>query len=625
MSNQNFVLTSAQFNELSSFINTSKLSLEKINSLLSNLQPESQSETQPDESKVITKVLDTSINGLVEENNKSNIEHDSKNTHFNSEKHWWICDSKRFNWVSNRDKLLASFDLNVSSFLDTLGVTQAVVAGGFAVNCLFGFDLDNYTGDLDIFLCKKQTNRGPYYDLKFINECMSENDYTLSFDTELSKPYDLSQHYTTPHDCPEDFKSIEKVVKIYQSLHKVERLLVFSKTVNNVKKTIQVIFTDYNCVKTHIRSFDMSICQTFFDMDSLYIRFKYHILTLERVNVLLKKVDILEDIKYLKRIYKYQSRGFKSYFDIKNSPFVFNKNDKSKAALKYQTINDLLEWKENSPVILFNSLKDRHILSYTRTMPDSTLIVNDTCCITPNGYLNQDLISFKNVKNGFLCQQLIYLVDSSYNILFVKGALMILKSWLERTYGLNMLIQKENVETIKLVKDPVLYLDEVETKLKKIQSSYRVMEDEKLVYSSLASYIRNIFYLLYEPLQLFDNLERIGNPFKHKYSELFNTYIEFIQEKLPIFKETIKQEWGSSSDYTYIQNIVYINYTEPIFKNIKDVRWLLSLMLVYPDLFVFTEKHYKDAVNNNVARDNLYLLKKFLKKDIENDKYADNN
>jgi|688.fasta_scaffold410183_2 hypothetical protein len=182
---------------------------------------------------------------------------------------------------------------------------------------------------------------------------------------------------------------------------------------------------------------------------------------------------------------------------------------------------------------------------------------------------------------------------------------------------------KSTVNT-KLVKDPVLYLDEVETKLKKIQSSYWVSKEQQLAYSSIGSYISNIFRLLYEPLQLFENIERIGNPFKHKYSELFNTYVEFIQEKLPNFKETIKV-WMNYSEYTYIQNIIYINYTEPIFKNIKDVRWLLSLMLVYPDLFVFTEKHYKDAVNNNVARDNLYLLKKFLKKDIENDKYADNN
>ena len=87
MSNQNIVLTSSQFNELSSFINTTKLSLEKINSLLSNLQPETQ--TQSIKSTVNTKLVKDPVLYLDEvetknhtpalsENNLNSIEEQGK-------------------------------------------------------------------------------------------------------------------------------------------------------------------------------------------------------------------------------------------------------------------------------------------------------------------------------------------------------------------------------------------------------------------------------------------------------------------------------------------------------------------------------------------------------------------
>ena len=321
MSSQNLVLASAQFNELSSFINNDKLSLEKINQPLNNSY--------------------VNVDELVKKNNESNICYDSTNpgpgpviTFISSEKQWFICNSNHTNWDSNRDKLLSSFDLkNTTSFLSLLEDTQSIVAGGFAVNCLSGFDLNNYTGDMDIFLTKKGVV-SPYSELDKFKQYFSENGYTLY--TELTKPNDLSQHYTKPQECPISQQTITRVVEAYKSLHKIDRMAIFSKTIDGIQKDIQVIFTEYDCVKAHIRTFDMSVCQTFFDHKNLYTRFKYHILTLERVNVLLKNTNLYEDIKYLKRITKYQSRGFKTYFDI-NTP---------KILLNYDVINNLLEWKE---------------------------------------------------------------------------------------------------------------------------------------------------------------------------------------------------------------------------------------------------------------------------------------
>ena len=320
-STQNIVLSVSQYNELTSFVNNAKNNLEQLNSILSTIKV-------TNENVVSTKdeTTDLSVEEIVKNNEQSNINYDSSNPTIKSEKQWFICNSSgsrapASDWISNRNSLLSQFDLNSSEFLNILEKTNSVVAGGFAVNCLFGFDLNNYNGDMDIFLTENKLKTNVNEEIKLITCYLSKEGYNITLDS-LFKSHDLGQHFGVIQECPKEYEKNQRIMNAYKSLNKISRIVVFSKTINGVQKDIQVIFTEYDCVRSHIRTFDMSICQTFFDHKNLYIRYKYHQLTLNKVNVLLKKnVDIFEDIKYLKRINKYQSRGFKT-FDLEQKPFV---------------------------------------------------------------------------------------------------------------------------------------------------------------------------------------------------------------------------------------------------------------------------------------------------------------
>lgn len=504
-STQNIVLSVSQYNELTSFVNNAKNNLEQLNSLLTSLKVTNEN--------VVSIKDELSVEEIVKNNELSNINYDSSNPTINSEKQWFICNS---DWISNRNSLLSQFELNSSEFLNILEKTNSVVAGGFAVNCLFGFDLNNYNGDMDIFLTNKfWKNDDINEDMKLIICYLSKEGYNITLDSWF-KPHDLGQHFGVIQECPKEYEKNQRIINAYKSLNKISRIVVFSKTINGVQKDIQVIFTEYDCVRSHIRTFDMSICQTFFDHKNLYTRFKYHQLTLNKVNVLLKKnINIFEDIKYLKRINKYQSRGFKT-FDLEQKPFVEIK-----------------------------SLK----------------------------VTNENVVSTKDETS-------------------------------------------ENNE-VSLVKDSVKYLeDKIEKNIEKMISVYNIRNDEiSKDFATLTLFTQEIFRWLKNPLRLFENTERIGNPFKHKYTELFNTYVDILQEKILFFKET-NTDYINNTGFTNLQCTVHSSFMNYVFENIKDIRWLLSLMLVYPDLFKFTDSHYKAAINKNVARDNLYLIKKELKQNL---------
>ena len=116
---------------------------------------------------------------------------------------------------------------------------------------------------------------------------------------------------------------------------------------------------------------------------------------------------------------------------------------------------------------------------------------------------------------------------------------------------------------------------------------------------------------LKEGLELCYDIERIGNPFKQLYTELFNWSVDYL------FKECCKANKKmeeTHKTHTLLQskicNMIQLYFMNPLFDRCKDIRWLLSLMLLYPALFKFTEEHYKSAIQNGVARDNLYCIKK---------------
>lgn len=622
---ENIVLTSAQYNELSSFVESTKSNLEKINSFLSSFKPSSVNVNVNVNSEIKKDVLKE----IVKRNDQSNIDYDSTNPSIKSEKQWYVCKSNETEWIYNREHLLSQFDVHPTTFLQLLEKTKAVVAGGFAVNTLFGFDLNNYNGDMDIFVTEKKWKENS--DLNLFKNYFLLFGYSITLDVDTNSS-NLSENYGVNQECPKDLQKSTRIVEAYKSLNKISRMVVFSKTINGVQKDIQVIFTEYDCIRSHIRTFDMSICQTFFDHKNMYIRYKYHHLTLNRVNMLLKKnVNVYEDIKYLKRIYKYQSRGFKSYFNTElNSQFRVGKPQSPEfqtiddAILRITQINALLEWykqdPQNSPVVSTDNLQGKKVLCYNvgrtsqRCTTDSDPFTLKVTFITGSSYkfISTDKPNLKEdpVMNVTL------LVDTDYKILFIDEQLRAYKSIIEQENELECDLTSKNnnkLETVKLIKDPVVYLGEIEENIKKaICYSWMINFTDKIDFTKLILYTRHLFSLLQDPLRLFSETDRIGNPFKHKYTEMFNTYVDLLQSKLTLFKETDK-EYVQPTGYTNIQTMIHNDYMNYIFENIKDIRWLLSLMLVYPDLFKFTEAHYKAAVNNDVARDNLYIIKKELK------------
>ena len=171
---------------------------------------------------------------------------------------------------------------------------------------------------------------------------------------------------------------------------------------------------------------------------------------------------------------------------------------------------------------------------------------------------------------------------------------------------------------VSLVKDSVKYLeDKIEKKIEIMISVYNIRNDEiNFTTRTLLLYTQELFGWLKNPLRLFENTERIGNPFKHKYTDLFVVYVDILQFKLNTYNNSLTDDVNCTNIQAEIQRIIQSSFMNYVFENIKDIRWLLSLMLVYPDLFKFTDSHYKAAINKNVARDNLYLIKKELKQNV---------
>ena len=257
------------------------------------------------------------------------------------------------------------------------------------------------------------------------------------------------------------------MVKIYQSLHKVDGIICFSCLINGSVKHVQFIITKYDCVKSHVRTFDMSICQTFFNHKNLFTRYLYKHLTFNKVNVLCKEnVDLFSDIKYFKRIYKYSSRGFKPYFDIQNNK-MFNLEIAEKEILKisnieaethYFNLKKLLEW-EKGAVIPLSELNNRKILSYYRQKPNVMLYPDSICnVVLRKDSIGQDAycLDFSNMNCYYF--QVVYLVDENYNILFIKESL---QYFIKVMTGFSLV--PSNVEHIK---DEVVYLGQIEGKIK---------------------------------------------------------------------------------------------------------------------------------------------------------------
>jgi hypothetical protein len=145
------------------------------------------------------------------------------------------------------------------------------------------------------------------------------------------------------------------------------------------------------------------------------------------------------------------------------------------------------------------------------------------------------------------------------------------------------IIQQLKTETkveIVNVKDPL-------EELKKINDTYKGRE--------LYGYLRClIIYLIKDCLTLYKS-SKISTTFKEIFLNLFNKCLQFTND----------------SDHLFFNGK---SFKESILK-VRDIRWLLLEMEKYPQYFQFTEDDLLLMKENGASRDNIYLVKKLLKKD----------
>ncbi len=139
---------------------------------------------------------------------------------------------------------------------------------------------------------------------------------------------------------------------------------------------------------------------------------------------------------------------------------------------------------------------------------------------------------------------------------------------------INTLICKKNLDkTFVKVKDPLV-------ELKKVHQDFKSLD--KL---NLLTTIVNILSLYEE--------EKISLVFKQLFQEIFEYCIT-----------------GNCKDFLYQLNDIKTKILK-----VRDIKWILSTMEQYPHLFKFTENDLAIMSEYNASRDNVFLVKKILKKD----------
>ena len=136
------------------------------------------------------------------------------------------------------------------------------------------------------------------------------------------------------------------------------------------------------------------------------------------------------------------------------------------------------------------------------------------------------------------------------------------------------------------ITDPVEYLDKIKNCIKKLISTSSWLDNSnKIDFGTLTQFIKYLFDCLTNPFRFLISLQQsnISDTFKLKYTDLFNTNMQFLQEKLKLIKETNKV-YTNNTGFTNIENVIEEFFTQPILEIVQDKEWLNSLMSNYPTL-----------------------------------------
>ena len=192
--------------------------------------------------------------------------------------------------------LCKHFDFSYDQFNDLLIKNKSLLAGGSALWCTKPFcELKDFNGDLDIFVPSGTPEILP---CSYINSDWKQIN-------SKQHPKSLIHNIQYPSYNEKFYKEIPNVLKI-------------ATWENTSGCKLQFIYLTTQHVKAHIRSFDMSICQVFYNGKFFGINKKYKHLTYAGFNKLLKPVSITEDHVFYSRIMKYKQRGFIPFSDKEN-------------------------------------------------------------------------------------------------------------------------------------------------------------------------------------------------------------------------------------------------------------------------------------------------------------------
>ena len=221
-------------------------------------------------------------------------------------KQWTVCDegvTKTF-----KDILTYSFFDNdetlTQQFLSTFANSKDIIIAGGAVTAAYqayknGLDTrqNKYDGDIDIFYGKKTAGARAAEDMEQV--------------IQMCKYQPVYQDDACPQN-PSHKRSRMEQLRDYESMKRISRIQYFDKPNANPidAKQIQLIQVDYEAVRSHVRTFDLSCCQMYYMQGKIYMREMYAQLTAANFMVLCWNNDLYMDTKYVERIRKYMERGF---------------------------------------------------------------------------------------------------------------------------------------------------------------------------------------------------------------------------------------------------------------------------------------------------------------------------
>ena len=517
-------------------------------------------------------------------------------------------DMKHFTMIENNsikerfDNLMKDyfeFSSEAATMLNNLLKThKSVIAGGSALYCLTGFNNNtSFDGDMDIFIPSRTICRGGMgladhkKQVQDFDTFLTSNGYKKQRNGE-ELIVDSNIFSSAPWEC--DVQD-ERVKKIYGSLDKIVSIQTYT---NQNHSSVQLICIEFDHVKPFIRTFDLSACQTYYDGENVFTRTIYSQLTLNFINTLLKKTDLETDTKYVNRIFKYFSRGFVPYihqdkmsledkktFDNLFGAFLppgynYNKESTKTEQVYYVPIDKLVSMKQKYTIKLEgNSWHDTSLIAYNNKQ-------EITLCNFTQG----------NVENVHI-SKIQYIVNQYNKIIVIDFPEM------------------QFQDKILYVKDPLTLLIPIQKFLSFLCNPMRCFVINHAYFEQMFQDYYKFLELCKEALSVFESTDteklKISNIFKKDFQALLEQYYNRCYTQLlgtpPDMDKEFKNRYKKLTD----------NFISYVVTKIHDCRWLILFMTKaeYNYIFKFTQDHYILALENSIARDNLYCIKNLIKKE----------